>query len=125
MSLDDRLRLDLREIAATVEPETDAALRAVLARRTKPSRVRTLAPRIAAGAAAVLLVGAVVVWRVGGGHGSEPDVVKDPPPPSGTYEATLPGDLSGDLAGDWTLRVDRNDLSVTSGADTSDAGARP
>jgi hypothetical protein len=90
-----------------VEPATDAALRTVLARRERRSRVRTLAPRIVAVAAAVLLVGALVVWGVGG-RGTEPDVVKDPPPPAGTYEATL----SGDLAGDWRLRIDPEVMSV-------------
>jgi hypothetical protein len=108
MSLDSRLRAELHEIAASVEPATEVALRTVLARRSRPSRVRRLTPRIVAVAAAVLLVGALVLWQVGGGRGSEPDVVKDPPPPVGTYETTL----SGDLAGDWRLRFDRDTMSV-------------
>ncbi len=107
MSLDSRLRADLHEIAASVEPATDTALRTVLARRSRPSGVRSVAPRMVAAAMAVLLAGALVVWQLGG-RGDEPDVAKDPPPPAGTYETNR----SGELAGDWRLRVDQHTISV-------------
>ena len=94
MSLDSRLRADLHEIAAVLEPAAEDALGSVLARRQSPMRRR--APVLVAVAASILLVAGVLAWWLAE-RGGEPDVVVDPNPPAGTYEASL----SGDLAGDW------------------------
>ena len=109
MSLDSRLRADLREIAGTIEPSTDVALRSVLDRHDKRAKVRHLAPRVVAAVAAALVVAGVVTWRLSGSHGDgEPPIVKEPRVPAGTYGATL----TGDLAGDWRLRFGKDTVSL-------------
>jgi hypothetical protein len=108
MSLDSRLRTDLHQLADTIEPSTDAALRAVLRRRERRARVRTLAPRLVAAAAAVLVVAGFVTWRLSGSGADETPVVKEPQPPVGTYGSVL----SGDLVGDWRLRFGQGTVSL-------------
>ena len=62
MSLADRLQTDLHEIAARIEPSTEAALDSVLSRR---SRVRRLVRQVVSVAAGIVLVGTLlVVWRL-------------------------------------------------------------
>jgi hypothetical protein len=108
MSLDSRLRADLQEIAETIEPSTEVALRSVLRRRDRRAHVRTLAPRLIAAAAAVLVVAGFVTWRLSGSGEDQTPVVKEPRPPAGTYGAVL----TGDLAGDWRLRFGQDTISL-------------
>ena len=120
MSLDNRLRADLRELAETVEPSTQAALDSLLERHDRGARVRRRAPRVAAAVAAVLVVAGVVTWRVSGGHGDDaPPVVKEPRMPAGTYGATL----TGDLAGPWRLRFGKTSVSLVT-PDSAVLGSR-
>ena len=109
MSLDSRLREDLRAIAETVEPEVEPVLATLLARRDPHEKTRGVLPRALAVAACLVLVGGLVVWWLGRAHGEGNDFVNDPAPPTGTYAARL----SGDLAGVWRLRLADDLMSVT------------
>lgn len=107
MSLADRLRADLAELAETMDPSVETALEAVLERAEGPQRRRFTSVSVLAAAAVLLLVlGTLVWWFAGRDH--EPEVVVDPSPPSGTYEATL----AGDLAGTWRIRFGGGSMSV-------------
>jgi hypothetical protein len=108
MSLDSRLRQDLAAIADTVAPDTEPLLESLLARGQRQRAPRGVGPRVLAVAACLALVGGLVVWWFGRAHGHQPGLVTEPTPPSGTYTATL----SGDLAGDWRLRFGADHLSV-------------
>ena len=119
MSLDDRLRSDLREIAADVDPSVETALRAVFEARDHGSRTRATLPRVLAAAAACLaLVGGLLAWWLTGARSDNDDVVIEPPP-SGTYESTL----TGDLAGLWRLRFGSGQMSLVA-PDTRALGSR-
>jgi hypothetical protein len=107
MSLDERLRAELWELAETVEPSTDAALRSVVARHDRKTGLRHLAPRIVA-MAALLVVAGLVTWRLSGSGDHEPPIVKEPRPPDGAYGATL----TGDVAGQWRLRFGKDTVSL-------------
>ena len=118
MSLDSRLRADLREIAADIDPSVDAALRSVLARRDRRVSTRSRVPRVLAAAACLALVGGLLTWWFTGRHSDE-GVVIEPHPPSGTYEATLDGADTGR----WRLRFDKGRMSLVA-PDTAVLGAR-
>ena len=107
MSLSERLRVELGEIAEGVEPPTSAALRSVVARHVRKTRMRHLATRTVA-VAALLIAAALVTWRLGDHGDSGPSIVKEPRPPAGTYGATL----TGDVAGAWRLRFGNDTVSL-------------
>ena len=108
MSLDSRLRDDLRAIAETVEPEVEPVLASLMARRDRDPGSRGVLTKVLVAAACLALVGGLAVWWLGRAHGHDRDIVNDPEPPSGTYGARL----SGDLAGEWRLRFGDEILSV-------------
>ena len=121
MSLDDRLRADLREIAHDVDPSVETALRSVFEARDRRARTRAVLPRVlAAGEACLVLVGGLLTWWLAGRAGSDDDdLVIEPKAPSGTYEGTL----SGDLAGRWRLRFLDGRMSLVA-ADIEVLGSR-
>jgi hypothetical protein len=119
MSLDDRLRADLREIAADVDPSVETALRSVFAARDRRARVRAVLPRVLVAAACLVLVSGLLTWWLTSARGDDDDIVIEPQAPSGTYEATF----SGDLAGVWRLRFLDGRMSLVA-PDTGVLGSR-
>jgi hypothetical protein len=119
MSLDSRLREDMRAIADTVEPDVETVLASLLARRDRVRPGRAVLPRVLAAAASLVLAAGLVVWWLGRAHGHENDYVDDPAPPTGTYAARL----TGDLAGEWRLRF-ADDLVSVVAPDRSALGRR-
>ena len=107
MSLDDRLRADLAEMARTMDMTVEPALEAVLERGEGSDRGERLIHRVLATAAALLLVFGTLAWLFSGRE-EKPQVTVDPPPPSGTYQAAL----TSDLAGTWRIRFGASSMSV-------------
>ena len=107
MSLDDRLRADLAEMARTIDLTVEPALEAVLERVAGSDRRERMIPRVLAIAAAIVLVFGTVAWLLSGRE-EKVHVTVDPPPPSGTYQAHL----AGDLAGTWRVRFGASSMSI-------------
>ena len=107
MSLDDRLRADLAEMARTIDLTVEPALEAVLERGAGSDRRERMIPRVLAAAAALVLVFGTVAWLLSGRE-EKVHVTVGPPPPSGTYQAHL----AGDLAGTWRIRFGARSMSV-------------
>ncbi len=118
MSLDSRLRADLHEIAADVDPVGRGRPPLRPRRSGAPCAAAASCPRVLGAAACLALVGGLLAVWLTGRQGDDGFVV-EPHPPSGTYEATL----SGDPAGLWRLRFGGGRMSLVA-PDTSVLGAR-
>ena len=118
MSLDDRLRADLREMAADVDPSVATALRAVFAARDRRRGRVTCCSRARRGRLPGPH-GRTADMVVHSARGDDDDVVIEPPAPLGTYETTL----SGDLAGLWRLRFGDGQMRLVA-PDTEVLGSR-
>jgi hypothetical protein len=124
MSLDDRLRDELRHDASRIDPDVEANLRAVEARGTRP---KLPVSTVLAGAAIVAAI--VLIGRFGVPSGPAATA-----PPSGatglisgTYSTTLAASDRGvadhGLAGTWALRIDPDGVAVLTPPAGFQAGA--
>ncbi len=107
MSLDDRLRADLADMARTIDLTVEPALETVLERVARSDRRERMTPRVLAIAAALVLLFGTVAWLLSGRE-EKVQVTVDPSPPAGTYQAHL----AGDLAGTWRIRFGASSMSV-------------
>jgi hypothetical protein len=110
MPLDDRLRGDFNAAARGVDPAVETALASVRAAARRSEHRRRMGALATLAAAAALVVGLVAWWRPGLLRSEDRVVV---PPPTGTYETRLAGDLDGT----WRLRLDGGAASLVAPTD--------
>jgi hypothetical protein len=119
MSFDDRLRRELRRTADTIEPDVGQALTIVQDRTRRRGTIGLGSLLGAAIAVVIVVVGLQAVASVrDSGPGASPPPLGATPDPfgyrriSGTYVVTLQASDGlpeiGDVAGEWTMALDRD-----------------